>query len=176
MKRLADGRSVWVWPNAVPPATCAELLNDPAWKRCPIPPSELDGHTVNDLGIARELGKKVGAYTDLPIVAWQPIVTFNRSTRPIGPHVDASFGAYCKLFVYLNEPDVDTLSSLRGTPCGIRFGHRETLDVVCSRGTVVAFDIRLPHVGLPQPEGFLRQTLGFRPRLTAELEAELRAE
>jgi hypothetical protein len=166
-----EGRSIWVWRDALPKDEVAALLADPGWpprKNSAVTDSpDLVGYTRTDIDAANRIGATLLQYMPWPAPPFEEtppprvrgfcsIVTFGRSVEPISWHRDHNHGAKYKLFVYLNAPSDRTSG-------GTIFGKRAQHHVHASPGTVVLFDIELVHRGEDQPSDFEKLTIGLRP-------------
>lgn len=148
---------IWVWDRALSEHTCREL-------RDRIPGTlHTAGYVESDHTLARELGSLLAKTVTLEPEDFAPVVTYGRSTTPVGWHFDQSFGgSQFKLFAFLNEPkQLDPLGPLRHA--GTIFDRDARIGVAAATGTVVLFDIGIEHCGAEQPPDFEKYTIGVRP-------------
>lgn len=146
------GRKIYVFEKAFPKQICQDLMQH-------FPKGHYTGKIIESKTVTNELLELYKTYcADSPIefVSADTRYTVGASYMPIGLHTDNNYetaGSW-KIFVYLNDVKYG------GTI--FREGGKDIL-IENGEGSVVLFDIKIPHFGQRGNNRTPKYTIGFRP-------------
>lgn len=145
------GRKIYVFEKVIPKDICEKLI---VYTK-----NYNAGKILKDNTIPKELFEIYQTYCNpspIEFIGYADNYTAGSDTTPIGLHVDAHYqnlGTW-KVFFYLNDvPNGGTI---------FREGGQDVL-IENSQGSVVVFDIYIPHLGDPKQPNIPKYTIGFRP-------------
>lgn len=146
------GRKIYVFENAFPKEVCESLMKH-------FPKGNYTGKIVESKTVPNELLELYKTYcrdSPIEIVSADTRYTIGASYEPIWLHTDNYYESAdkWKIFVYLN--DVKNGGTI------FREGGKDIL-IKNGQGSVVLFDIKIPHLGQFSNSRVPKYTIGFRP-------------